>query len=224
MAEHRSCTPHFGQNAWLLEPETITRHWAETGLKELPIGGDQMARIVKDIPLSTKPSATNPRHEEPSTKKLMSPTINNPHHDACQRNSSFNTLSDALNFHMSKLGDTSSSLTIAVLGVRNKQNMISLRGWCTGRNVPRRRRSLEFLKKIERHYQLPVGYFARLIVEENPSFKNGSRKLDPFHSALNFQMQMHEDSSASLAAVVAQASYKKVARSITGDSNASRSV
>ena len=114
------------------------------------------------------------------------------------------TFQSALDFQMKKHRDTSTTLIDAVSPGAIKQKIRSLRDWRTGKNVPRRKSSLELLRNIEQRYELPNGYFAKLIAESNPTYKRKPCRLGPFHAALNFHMREHGDSSLSLASAVAR--------------------
>jgi len=107
--------------------------------------------------------------------------------------------SQALGEQIKSHGDTSKSL-IKKLELETGQRQIRmLAEWRTGRSTPRHRQSRVVLGKIEKHYGLPGGYFAKLITQSRPSFKGKRRKLNAFKFALNSLMAQFGDSSQSLA-------------------------
>ena len=69
------------------------------------------------------------------------------------------TLSDALNLHMRRHGDTVRHLFLALESNGNANDQRTLMKWCTGQLVPRTVQSLAVLAKVERRYRLPEGYF-----------------------------------------------------------------
>jgi hypothetical protein len=67
------------------------------------------------------------------------------------------TLSDALNLHMKRHGDTVRHLFLALDSSGNANDQRTLMKWCTGQLVPRTVQSLAVLAKVERRYRLPDG-------------------------------------------------------------------
>lgn len=69
------------------------------------------------------------------------------------------TLSEALNLHMHRHGDTVRHLFRALDSQGDASEQRTLMKWCTGKLVPRTMQSLAVLAKVERRYRLPEGYF-----------------------------------------------------------------
>lgn len=69
------------------------------------------------------------------------------------------TLSEALNLHMHRHGDTVRHLFRALDSQGDASDQRTLMKWCTGQLVPRTVQSLAVLAKVERRYRLPEGYF-----------------------------------------------------------------
>ncbi|HWU83288.1 MAG TPA: hypothetical protein VN063_07345, partial [Methylophilaceae bacterium] len=69
------------------------------------------------------------------------------------------SLSEALNLHMRRHGDTVRHLFLALDSNGNAGDQRTLMKWVTGQLVPRTVQSLAVLTKIERRYRLPDGYF-----------------------------------------------------------------
>lgn len=69
------------------------------------------------------------------------------------------TLSEALNLHMRRHGDSVRHLFLALDAKGDARDQRTLMKWCTGQLVPRTVQSLAVLAKVERRYRLPDGYF-----------------------------------------------------------------
>lgn len=69
------------------------------------------------------------------------------------------TLSEALNLHMRRHGDTVRHLFLAVDRNGNANDQRTLMKWCTGQLLPRTVQSLAVMAKVQRRYRLPAGYF-----------------------------------------------------------------
>ena len=54
---------------------------------------------------------------------------------------------------------------------QNQPNYTSVRKWLLGLTVPRTRNSLEFLRRVERRYELPSGHFKTAIAKADPKRK-----------------------------------------------------
>jgi len=67
---------------------------------------------------------------------------------------------EALVFHIERHGDTVWHLHKAITGPKDRVDRKTIAHWVAGTKVPRSVTSLELLGRIERRYQLPVGYFA----------------------------------------------------------------
>tara|TARA_R110002124_G_scaffold63350_19_gene173166 strand:+ start:3342 stop:4673 length:1332 start_codon:yes stop_codon:yes gene_type:complete len=68
-------------------------------------------------------------------------------------------LSEALNLHMRRHGDSVRHLFLALDASGDAQDQRTLMKWCTGQLAPRTVQSLAVLAKVERRYRLPEGYF-----------------------------------------------------------------
>lgn len=105
---------------------------------------------------------------------------------------------------MNENGDTCASLFRAISSGKSNRQFSALKDWRSGRNVPRQKRSLELLERVESHYKLPKGYFAQKLSISHPTYTNKSPfESGPFQAELNLQMLLHKDSSPSLARAVA---------------------
>ena len=69
------------------------------------------------------------------------------------------TLSEALNLHMRRHGDSVRHLFLALDAKGDARDQRTLMKWCTGQLVPRTVQSLAVFAKVERRYRLPDGYF-----------------------------------------------------------------
>ncbi|QKS00640.1 hypothetical protein F9288_14180 [Sphingomonas sp. CL5.1] len=67
---------------------------------------------------------------------------------------------EALAFHIERHGDTVWHLHKAITGPKDRVDRKTIAHWAAGTKVPRSVTSLELLGRIERRYQLPLGYFA----------------------------------------------------------------
>lgn len=115
----------------------------------------------------------------------------------------FDSFHAALDFHMIKNGDDSLSLLKAISKSKFKVGPRALSSWRLGSHTPQGATSMKVLKSIERHYKLDSGYFAKLLATFRPTYKHDTRHcLNAFHSILNYQMRMHQDSSSSLAKAI----------------------
>lgn len=66
----------------------------------------------------------------------------------------------ALRLHAARHGETIYHLYNSVIGPADRINRSTLLSWARGSKVPRASISLEILRRIERRYRLPEGYFA----------------------------------------------------------------
>lgn len=69
------------------------------------------------------------------------------------------TFAAALKLHMQRYGDSAWQLHRAVVREDENFDRRTLTLWCQGRRTPRSVKSLEILRRIEKRYRLPVGYF-----------------------------------------------------------------
>ena len=69
------------------------------------------------------------------------------------------TFSEALSLHARRHGESYWHLFRAVTKPDERQDFSTLRSWMNGAKFPRSLRSFEILKRIERRYRLPDGYF-----------------------------------------------------------------
>ena len=67
---------------------------------------------------------------------------------------------EALVMHIERHGDTVWHLHKAVTGPKDRIDRKTIAHWAAGTKAPRSVTSLELLNRIEKRYQLPVGYFA----------------------------------------------------------------
>lgn len=69
------------------------------------------------------------------------------------------TFHEALALHMRRHRDTSVSLTRAIVAEDDTLETSTIVTWRSGRKAPRSVASLDILRRIERRYRLPAGYF-----------------------------------------------------------------
>ncbi len=66
---------------------------------------------------------------------------------------------EALALHMARHGETAGRLLKAIVGPDDRTDRKTIAQWAAGIKTPRTVASLDMLARIERRYQLPVGYF-----------------------------------------------------------------
>jgi hypothetical protein len=120
-------------------------------------------------------------------------------------------ISGASSFHsalrkiMNAHGDNCATLYRAISGGLSKDQFSALKEWRSGRNIPRRKRSLELLDRIEAHYGLQKGFFAQKLSASHPTYIPSTRwEANPFQAELHLQMVLHKDSSPSLAKAISR--------------------
>ena len=128
--------------------------------------------------------------------------------DAC-------TLAEALTLQLKRHNDTCTSLARALPVATNPRVDNTLRDWIAGRTLPRQVQSLALLKSIERHYELPRGYFAGFIAKHNSSYLRRPCNQSQFQLSLSFQMNKHCDTSFSLAGKISRGNRARVAANLT---------
>lgn len=83
---------------------------------------------------------------------------------------------EALVMHIERHGDTVWHLHKAVTGPKDRIDRKTIAHWAAGTKVPRSVTSLELLSRIEKRYQLPVGYFASKLLHTDRAV-SGHTKL-----------------------------------------------
>lgn len=155
------------------------------------------AQKLKDYPISPYPQRTR-RREHAGLSKPNGETKG-------LKSGQLKLFHEALDFQIKQHGDTSSSLIAAIAAGNRNRQLGTLKDWRSGRSTPRRKGSMKLLRKIERHYRLPDGYFAKLIAESNPTYKRNTKcQPNAFQTELNYLMHMHGDSSCSLASAISR--------------------
>lgn len=87
------------------------------------------------------------------------------------------TFHEALALHMARHGETAGRLHKAITGPDDRTDRKTIAQWATGLKTPRTLASLELLERIERRYQLPVGYFRAKLPNRGQAAR-GHRKLE----------------------------------------------
>lgn len=103
-----------------------------------------------------KPKATPRRRPGGGRKPMPIIACPEPDNDVWDDPASFH---EALSLHMRRHRDTSVSLTRALLGPGETLETSTIVTWRNGRKAPRSVASLDILRRIEKRYRLPAGYF-----------------------------------------------------------------
>ena len=106
----------------------------------------------------TQGAVTAPRKRRPGAGRPCKPVIAfpQPESDVWDDPSTFH---EALVLHMRRHGDSSLSLTRAILASDETLETSTIVSWRRGVKAPRSIASLDILRRIERRYRLPAGYF-----------------------------------------------------------------
>jgi len=84
---------------------------------------------------------------------------------------------EALALHMARHGETAGRLLKAIMGTDDRTDRKTIAQWAAGIKTPRTVASLDMLARIERRYQLPVGY-SRAKLPNRAHAARGHRKLE----------------------------------------------
>lgn len=101
----------------------------------------------------------------------MRPIVEYPEPDGLPWEDS-NEFSEALRLHMRRHGDSFWHLHRAVTRQGETFDRTTIRNWLRGQKVPHSSESLEILRRIERRYQLPPGYFRSKLPHSGRSTAN----------------------------------------------------
>jgi len=127
------------------------------------------------------------------------------HHKANSEASGAGNFHNALAKVMNAHGDNCATLYRAISGGLLKDQFSALKEWRSGRNIPRQKRSLELLDRIEAYYGLKKGFFAEKLSANHPTYiPHTIWEPNPFQAELHLQMVLHKDSSPSLARAIAR--------------------
>jgi hypothetical protein len=133
-----------------------------------------IAAILREIPKPTPPRrATGPKRVEAISEEASPAVSASRPQRRCYRTrpiiefpmSRFEiwdepeTLSEALSLHMRRHGDTTYALHRALVNPGELTDRTTIASWRRGTKSPRSQESLELLRRIERRYRLPSGYF-----------------------------------------------------------------